>query len=85
MRVKEKAYVALAHYRPREYSGKIRFIKSQSDSYFPADPAAVWSKLASDFEFETVPGGHLDMVTGEVKDLADVLTRHVREALRQPW
>jgi len=82
-RVKKKAYVALERYRPRSYRGRIKFVKSESDSYFPADPAAVWSKLATEFECETVPGGHLDMLTGDIKGLAGVLSRYVQEAFHR--
>ena len=82
LRVKQKAYVALERYRPQFYSGKIKFVKSETDSYYPANPAAVWAKLAAGFEAETVPGGHLDMLTGDIKSLAAVLTRYVNEALR---
>ena len=79
-RVKERAYEALDHYEPQGYTGKIKFIKGQDDSYFPADPAAVWSTLAAEFEFESVPGGHRDMVTEDFLILAAVLTRFVNEA-----
>jgi acetoacetyl-CoA synthetase len=83
LRVKEKAYVALASYRPRTYSGKIKFVKSERDPYFPADPAAVWANLADEFEVETVPGGHLDMVMEDFKSLAAVLTRYMTYGLSQ--
>jgi acetoacetyl-CoA synthetase len=82
-KVKEKAYVALDNYRPRVYNGKIKFIKSASDTYFPGDPVAVWANLAADFEVETVPGGHLDMVTTHFEVLAAVLTRYLKEAFDQ--
>jgi acetoacetyl-CoA synthetase len=84
LRVKEKAYVALARYRPCFYEGKIKFVKSESDSYYPSDPVAVWVQLAAEFEFETVPGGHLDMVMTDFEGLAAVLTRYVKEAVGQP-
>jgi hypothetical protein len=67
---------------PQFYSGKIKFVKSETDLYYPANPAAVWAKLAAGCEAETVPGGHLDMLTGDIKSLAAVLTRYVNEALR---
>jgi surfactin synthase thioesterase subunit len=73
--------VALARYRPQFYGGKIKFVKSESDSYYPANPAAVWAQLAGEFECDSVPGGHLDMITGDIKSLADVLARYVNEAL----
>ncbi|MGB8985492.1 MAG: alpha/beta fold hydrolase [Candidatus Sulfotelmatobacter sp.] len=83
LQVKRKAYVALARYRPRRYRGKIKFLKSESDEYFPGDPAPVWANLAADFEVETVPGTHLDMVTAHFESLAAVLTRYLQEAFSQ--
>jgi acetoacetyl-CoA synthetase len=79
--VREGAYRALAAYRPQFYSGKVKFVKSGSDSYYPADPFAVWGNLAAKFEFETVSGGHLDMLTSGCESLAAVITRYVNEAL----
>lgn len=82
LHVKAKAYVALARYRPKPYSGKIKFVKGESDMHFPGDPAAVWAGLAPDFEVDNVPGSHLDMVTTHFESLAVLLTRYVKEALR---
>jgi acetoacetyl-CoA synthetase len=81
LRVKRKAYVALAHYLPRAYSGKIKFVKSETHTYFPGDPFPVWAPLAAEFEVETVRGSHLDMVTTHFEGLATVLTRDVTEAV----
>jgi acetoacetyl-CoA synthetase len=78
--VKEKAYIALARYRPRPYGGKIKFVKSESDTFFPGDPVAAWANFASNMEVETVRGAHLDMVTTHHEVLAAVLTRYVRDA-----
>ncbi|HZW80116.1 MAG TPA: alpha/beta fold hydrolase [Candidatus Deferrimicrobiaceae bacterium] len=83
LQVKSKAYVALARYRPRPYRGKIKFLKSESDEYFPGDPVPVWANLAADFEVETVPGTHLDMVTAHFESLAAALTRCLQEAFSQ--
>ncbi len=79
--VKQKDYTALAHYQPKAYSGKIKFVKGVNDTYFPGDPAAVWTGWAPDFEVENVPGSHQNMVTDHFEDLAAVLTRYVKEAL----
>jgi thioesterase domain-containing protein len=81
LRVKDAAYLALARYRPRVYSGRIKFVKSEIDPYFPADPVAVWGHLAAGVEVETVPGGHLDIVAADFEGLAAVLTRYVKGAL----
>jgi acetoacetyl-CoA synthetase len=78
VRVQEQSYVAYRSYRPRFYPGKIKFVKAGVNSYFPDDPAAVWSKLAEGFEVSTVPGGHLDIVTSEFESLAHVLTGYLQ-------
>ena len=80
-RVKRKAYAALARYRPRPYGGKIMFVKSETDTYFPGDPVPVWAHLAAAFEVETVRGCHLDMVTTHFEGLATVLTRYIKQAV----
>jgi acetoacetyl-CoA synthetase len=83
LRVKEMAYAAFRRYRPRFYRGKINFVGAEVNTYFPSDPTAVWGKLADEFEVETVPAGHLNMVTTEFESLAAILTRHVRGTLCQ--
>ena len=82
-RVKQSAYVALRRYRPRFYRGKIQFVSAESNSYFPDDPAAVWGKLAEVVDVETVPGGHLDMVTAHFESLSAALTRYVKDAFSE--
>jgi len=80
LQVQKKAYLALARYRPQPYPGKIKFVKSESDSYFPGDPVPVWANLATSLEVETVPGSHLNMVTTHFESLAAILSRYVNEA-----
>jgi len=82
-RVKHSAYVALGCYRPQFYRGKIKFVSAESSSYFPDDPVAVWGKLADVVDVETVPGGHLDMVTAHFESLGAALTRYVKDALSE--
>jgi acetoacetyl-CoA synthetase len=82
LHVKERSYVALGHYRPREYRGKIKFVKSASDTYFPGDPFPVWANLAASLEVEIVPGDHLNIVTTHFENLAAVLTRYLREVVQ---
>ena len=79
LNVKDKSYAALARYRPRAYSGDMKFIKSETDTYFPGDPHPVWVNLARTFEVETVSGNHLDMVTTHFEALAAALTRYLSE------
>jgi len=81
LRVQRSSYAAYGRYRARFYRGKISFVKAQSNSYFPNDPKAVWGNLADEFELETVPGDHLDIVAAEFEDLASVLTEYLRGAL----
>jgi thioesterase domain-containing protein len=83
LEVKGRAYVAMRHYRPQFYQGKIKFVRAENNSYFPSNPISVWSKLADELEVEIVPGGHLDIVTTRFEGLADVLTRYVREQCQQ--
>lgn len=78
--VRESDFVAMAHYRPRFYRGKIKFVRPETNSYLPNDPTAVWKNLATELEIETVPGDHLGMVGTHFESLAAVLTRYVREA-----
>ncbi|MGA8764550.1 MAG: alpha/beta fold hydrolase [Candidatus Sulfotelmatobacter sp.] len=79
-RVRHGAYLALTRYQPRFYRGKINFVRAQVSSGFPADPAAVWSNLAAEFEVETVPGDHLGIITTHFEHLAAVLSRYLGEA-----
>jgi thioesterase domain-containing protein len=81
LRVKQSDLVAMAHYRPRFYEGKIRFVRPEANSYLPNDPTAIWKKLAAEFEVETVPGDHLGMVSLHFQSLAALLTRYISEAL----
>jgi thioesterase domain-containing protein len=78
--VKESDFRALARYRPRFYKGKIRFVRPESNSYLPNNPAALWKNLAAGLEVETVPGDHLSMIGKHYDALAAVLTRYVEES-----
>jgi len=81
-RARECAYSALTSYRPRYYPGKIKFVRAETPTDFPADPNAVWGHLAAEFEVETVPGDHLGIMTTHFESLASIVSRYVREALR---
>jgi thioesterase domain-containing protein/acyl carrier protein len=80
-RVRDSAYLALSRYQPRFYRGAIKFVRAQVSTDFPDDPAAVWANLANQFEVETVPGDHLEIITTHFAHLACVLSRFVNEAL----
>lgn len=81
-RARECAYSALTSYQPRYYPGKIKFVRAETPTDFPADPSAVWGHLAAEFEVETVPGDHLGIMMTHFESLASVVSRYVREALR---
>jgi acetoacetyl-CoA synthetase len=79
-RVRDSGYLALTRYRPRFYSGKIKFVRAGIVSGFPDNPAAVWAHLADKFEVDTVPGDHLGIITTHYEDLASVLSRYLADA-----
>ncbi len=79
---RERAYLALTRYKPRFYPGKIRFVRAEIPTDFPADPTAVWAHLARKFEVETVPGDHLEIMSTHYEKLASAISRYVEEALR---
>jgi len=83
VRVRNSSYEAYGRYRPRFYPGKISFVRAEASSYFPDDPTAIWGKLAAEFEVETVPGDHLDLVGSGFEYLANALTDYLRRAQRQ--
>ena len=82
VRVQEQSYVAYRRYRPRFYPGKIKFVRAEIPTDFPADPTAVWAHMADKFEVETVPGDHLGIMSTHYQTLASALSRYVEEALR---
>jgi acetoacetyl-CoA synthetase len=82
-RAAEIAKNALKRYRPRYYSGRIRFVRAESVTDFPANPVAVWSGLTKQFECETVPGDHLGMIATYPAELASVISRYLAEANSQ--
>jgi thioesterase domain-containing protein/aryl carrier-like protein len=79
-KVRGKAELALARYRPRFYCGKIKFVRAEIPSHFPEDPVAVWGHLASELDVETVPGDHVAMIATHFEQLGSVLSRYLAEA-----
>jgi acetoacetyl-CoA synthetase len=79
-RVRNRAYLALAHYRPRYYAGKTKFVRAGISTGFPEDPVAAWAGLIDRLEVETVPGDHLGIITTHFGSLAATLSRYLREA-----
>jgi acetoacetyl-CoA synthetase len=81
-RARECSYLALTRYKPRFYPGKIKFVRAELPTDFPANPTAVWAHLADKFEVETVPGDHLGIMSTHYEQLASTISRYVEEALR---
>ena len=79
-RVKDGSYRAYCRYKPGFYQGKITFVATEDKTFFPGDPAAIWSNLAADLEVEAVPGTHLNIVTSKFEPLGVVLTRYIGQA-----
>jgi len=79
-RITERAFVALAQYRPRPYHGTVKFVRSAKKTVFPASPHAVWGKLIHNLEIETVNGDHVAMITKYAAPLALLLSGYLREA-----
>ena len=79
-RVRDRAYLALTNYCPRFYNGKIKFIRAGDITNFPANPTAVWQRLADRFEVETIPGDHLGIITTHFDKLGAVLSRYLQQS-----
>jgi acetoacetyl-CoA synthetase len=82
-RVRTSAYRALKRYRPRFYKGRIRFVRAGTSTEFPEDAVAVWANLVDEFEVETVPGDHHEIIIKHFESLADVLSRYLSETSDQ--
>ncbi|MFZ0816606.1 MAG: alpha/beta fold hydrolase [Candidatus Sulfotelmatobacter sp.] len=82
-RNRDSDFEAMRHYRPQFYRGKIKFVRPERNSYLPTDPTAIWKKMVTELEVETVPGDHLGMIGTHFDTLAAVLTRCVREAFSE--
>ena len=77
---RDSSYLALERYQPRFYPGKMSFARAAIPTDFPANPAAVWSGLAREFELKTVPGDHLGIMTIHFEHLANVISAFLRTA-----
>ena len=78
-RVEESARKALQDYEPRYYHGRIRFVRAGTPLHFPDDPEKVWAKFTDQFEVETVPGNHHELLTTHYVSLAAVISRYLSE------
>ena len=80
---RDTSYLALERYQPRFYPGKISFVRAAIPTDFPADPAAVWSGLAKEFELQTVPGDHLGIMTTHFESLASAISGFLRKTFSE--
>jgi thioesterase domain-containing protein/acyl carrier protein len=80
---RDTSYLALERYQPRFYPGKISFVRAAVPTDFPADPAAVWSGLAKEFELQTVPGDHLGIMTTHFESLASAISGFLRKTFSE--
>jgi acetoacetyl-CoA synthetase len=78
-RYRESTQSALARYRPRFYSGKMKFVRAAMPSRFPENPAAVWAHLVERIEIQTVPGDHRGMITVHAEALGKILSTYLAE------
>ncbi len=76
---RDASYLALERYQPQFYPGKINFVRAAIPTDFPADATAIWSKLAREFELETVPGDHLGIMTTHFESLASAISGYLRD------
>jgi acetoacetyl-CoA synthetase len=81
--IKDRNYKAFREYCPQFYPGKIKFVRAESNSFVPLDPIAVWGKLVSEIEVETVPGDHLEIVDRRYQNLSPLLSRYLEQAFKQ--
>lgn len=77
--VKKNAYLAYENYRPKFYRGKIKFVTTETKTFFPADPSKVWGQLTEEFEVDVIPGDHLNIVNAQFEGLAEILTSYIQE------
>jgi surfactin synthase thioesterase subunit len=80
---RDTSYLALERYQPRFYPGKINFVRAAIPTDFPANPSAIWSHLAQEFELKTVPGDHLGIMTTHFESLASVISCFLRGASQE--
>jgi len=84
-RAYDSAYGAWKHYQPRFYEGKIHFVRAAISTIYPDDPIAIWGKLASGLEVETIQGDHHGILTEHCEMLGSLLSRLIArtpEAIR---
>jgi pimeloyl-ACP methyl ester carboxylesterase len=79
VRVREASTEALREYRPRYYSGTIRFIKADTPSRFPDNPQGVWGEFVGQMRVDSAPGDHHTMLATHFVQLADRVSGYLKE------
>jgi len=64
---------AFATYCPRFYRGKITFFKAETAIRVPFDANSLWGKMCSKIAVYSIPGTHRNLITHNVKLLAEIL------------
>jgi thioesterase domain-containing protein len=82
-RVRDCANQAWKQYPPRFYDGKILFIHSETNSYFAADPIALWRGLAREIKDRKVSGDHIEILTTRFDILATVIFEELQRAFKE--
>jgi thioesterase domain-containing protein len=67
-------------YTPSLYDGNVRFVKAAVTTKFSDNPGLIWGKWIKDLTLESVSGDHRTILTKHVRDLGEVLTRHINES-----
>jgi thioesterase domain-containing protein/acyl carrier protein len=80
-KVYDAGNVALLHYRPVPYAGKIVFLRART-SIFPIAPARIWRNLVEGIELHSVDADHDSMVREDSSALAATLTCVLRRGDR---
>lgn len=79
-KMRDRAYLGLKSYRPRFYPGRIRFVRAETVTEFPDDPARVWGKLAKEFDVVTVPGDHLEIINTHFESVGAAVSQFLRDS-----
>jgi thioesterase domain-containing protein len=67
-------------YTPSLYDGNVRFVKAAVTTKFSDNPGLIWGKWIKHLTLESVSGDHRTILTKHVRDLGEVLTRHINES-----
>jgi acetoacetyl-CoA synthetase len=70
---------ALNSYRPKEYLGRVHFVRAAVPTAFPSDPLPVWKPYLPGLAVETIAGDHHGILTEHHRELASALTRYLKE------